>query len=159
MEDASDNDQLPPWCIKHGLFLESKNVTSLTTHEAGMAQRQARLSLVQEHSVPAFELKQMKQRFKLDHDRILVASPTDHNNPRSAGVAAIARFCDTLFEFEPIMPDFKKFRDCGRAIHLGYGMGPHGKILSIFNVYGHSGSSHDTRKGQAHVGYLTCLHC
>jgi hypothetical protein len=24
IEDDTDNDQLPPWCIKHGLFLESK---------------------------------------------------------------------------------------------------------------------------------------
>jgi hypothetical protein len=125
-----------------------QNVTSMSTHEAGMARRRARLSLVQEHSVPAFEMKQMKHRLKHDRDRQLVASPTDHNNPRSAGVAAIARSCDTLFEFEPIMPAFRKVRDCGRAIHLGYGMGCHGKILSIFNVYGHSGGSHDTRKAK-----------
>ena len=142
------DDQPPPWCTKNGLFLESKNVTSLNTHEAGMANRRARLSLVQEHSVPDFEMKQMKYRLKHDRNRLLVASPTDHNNPRSAGVAAIARDCDTLFEFEPIMPAFRKFRDCGRAIHLGYGMGRHGKILSIFNVYGHSGGAQDARKAK-----------
>jgi hypothetical protein len=148
IEEDNEQEQAPPWCTEHGLFLESKNVTSLLTHEVGMARRQARLSLVQEHSLPAYELKQMKFRYKHDHERQLVASPTDHNNPRSAGVAAIARSCDTLFEFKPIESAFQKFRDCGRAIHLGFGMGRHGKVLSIFNVYGHSGGALDPKKAR-----------
>ena len=71
--------------------------------------------------MPPHELKQMKYRFKHDYERQLVASPTDHNNPRSAGVAAIARSCDTLFEFKPITPAFLEFRECGRVIQVWNG--------------------------------------
>ena len=37
----------------------------------------------------------------------------------------------------------------GRAIHLGYCMGKHGTLFSVFNVYGHSGGAQNARKAKA----------
>ena len=45
-EDRSH--QTPPWDLSEGFLFETKNVTSLATHAHGLANRTARLTLVQE---------------------------------------------------------------------------------------------------------------
>ena len=139
-----DFHQDPP----HTIAIECKNITSLVTHEAGMAKRSARLSIIQEHSAPWVKCKEIKERLRTDYQRHLVAGPTEPHNPNNAGVGAIARSCDTLFEFTPVTPNFAKVREAGRAIHLGYGLGKHGRICSFFNVYGHSGGASDPQKAK-----------
>ena len=113
-----------------------------------MVHRTARVSVVQEHSLPPRQLKQLRHRLKTNHDKQFVAGPTDPNNVHNAGVGAIAGTLDTLFEFVPITLEFKKVRDSGRAIHIGYGMGKCGVVFSIFNVYGISGGAHDPKKAK-----------
>jgi hypothetical protein len=128
--------------------MESKNVTCLATHEQGMIYRAARVSVVQEHSLTTRQRQQLKHRLNTDHSKHFVAGPTDPNNVHNAKVGAIEGAYDTLFEFVPITQDFKKVRDSGRAIHMGYGMGKCGVVFSIFNVYGFSGGAHDPKKAK-----------
>jgi hypothetical protein len=54
-----------------------------------------------------------------------------------------------LFEYAPITDAFAKVRAAGRAIHLGFCLGKHGVMLSLFNVYGHSGGAQDKKKALA----------
>ena len=49
--------QTPPWDLSQGFLAESKNATSLAAHEQGLAHRVARLTLVQEHSMPQHEIR------------------------------------------------------------------------------------------------------
>ena len=147
--DGTMQHQTPPWDLTVGFLLESKNVTCLATHEEGMARRTARVSCVQEHSLPPWEMKQLKHRLKTAHNRQLIAGPTDPSNVHNAGVGAIAGTLDTLFEFVPVTLEFKKVRDSGRAIHIGYGMGKCGMVFSIFNLYGISGGAHDPKKAKS----------
>ena len=75
--------------------------------------------------------------------------PPDPNNDANAGVGGIARAHDTLFEYKPISKEFQKVRDAGRAIHLGFCLGRNGTLISIFNIYGHSGGAQNPRKAEA----------
>ena len=146
--------QTPPWDLTQGFLAESKNATSLAAHEQGLANRVARLTLVQEHSMPHQELKRARQRFRKQYSRQLVAGPPDPNNHHNAGVAGIASGLDTIFEYKPITPEFAKMQASGRAIHLGYCMGKHGTLFSVFNVYGHSGGAQNARKAKATLAIL-----
>ena len=141
-------EQMPSWDLSHGFMLESKNVTCLATHEEGMVHRAARVSVLQEHSLPPAELKRLKHRLRTQHAKQLVAGPTEPGNLHNAGVGAIAGTFDTLFEFIPITAEFKKIRNSGRVIHMGFGMGKGGVIFSIFNIYGVSGGAHDPKKAR-----------
>ena len=61
----------------------------------------------------------------------------------------MAKHCDTLFEYNPITADFRKIRQAGRAMHVGFGVGAHGKLISLFIIYGRSGAGCSAKKAVA----------
>ena len=89
------------------------------------------------------------QETKKEKSRKLVAGPCDPNTKRTGGVGAICKEIDTLFEYTPVTEAFLKVRNAGRAMHLGFGMGAHGKLISFLVVYGHSGSGSNAKKAAA----------
>ena len=95
------------------------------------------------------ELHQTAKRLRIDSQCKLVAGPSDPNTVRAGGAGGICKERDTLFEYAPISEAFAKVRQAGRAIHLGYGMGAHGKFFSFFVIYGHSGSAANAKKAAA----------
>jgi hypothetical protein len=144
--DDYTKHQTPPWDLSKGFLFEGKNVTSFLAHENGLVTRVARLSLLQEHSIPEYDIPQVRGRVATDHGRKLIVGPPDPNNQHNAGVGAIAAAIDTLFEFQSITDEFSKAKATGRAIHLGYSMGKAGMLFSFFVVYGHSGGAQSTKK-------------
>jgi hypothetical protein len=56
--------QTPPWNTTRGFVFESKNVTSFLAHGDGLSQCVARLTLLQEHSIPERDLHQVRRRVR-----------------------------------------------------------------------------------------------
>ena len=107
------------------------------------------MTLIQETSLLQREVLQTAKRLKKEKACKFVAGPCDPSTSRTGGVGAICKDADTLFEYPPVSDDFLKMRNAGRAIHLGFGMGTHGKLISFLVVYGHSGSGSNAKKAAA----------
>ena len=142
-----DDVQWPEWDINDGIFCESKNITALGPHAHGLARRAARLTLIQEHSTPAFETKDHILAFKEGGNKQLLLGPIIPGTERTGGVGAIADNQDSMFEFPAITPDFQQCLQTGRVIHLGFCCGKGGSVISFFVIYGESGG-HKTRREQ-----------
>ena len=63
--------------------IEVQNITYLNTHAAGLAQRRADLTLLQEHAANKFEAARFKAEFRAQHRRALELSPADRNHSKA----------------------------------------------------------------------------
>ena len=140
---------------RHGTFVMAscwnpKNATALGPYAHGLANRAARLTFVQEHSIPAYEINDYKYTFKHGSGKNILLGPLVPGADRTGGVGAIASTEDSLFAFPAITDEFKHMIDTGRVLHFGFCCSKGGSVISVFNVYSISGSAQNRRKSCSH---------
>ena len=103
------------------------------------------LHVFQEHSAHAHTIGGLRQKF-IDKNRNLIAGPLDPNakGHKLGGVAASARKDHRLIQSAPRTKEFEDAFRNGRALHVGLGI-KNGIVLSIFIIYGWSGSNGSKR--------------
>ena len=116
-------------------IIEIKNVTNAATHAAGLGQRRAHLTPIQEHSLPAQQAAAFTKQLMSDYKKKAILGPIDPNLRHfTGGVGAIASEKDSLFMLDPIAPSFKEAVLMGRVGLFGFGRGK-SEGLALFLHY------------------------
>ena len=138
------NDDPPPSAgpppPKQWVTLESKNITSLASYFAGLANRTADITCMQGHCCSLPVLQRLGAELAQMHGRVMVAGPPDPNlEQAAAGVATIGRSTDTVLCLDARAESLSIAQSLGRAQLIGFGKGKAAGLINIYNAYGHSG--------------------